>query len=276
MKLALQRFRREAEAAASLRSPHTIQLYDFGEMEDHRFYLVMEMLYGIDLESLVRRFGPQPPGRVIHILRQVCQSLAEAHSAGLVHRDIKPSNLYLSHLGLEYDFVKVLDFGLVKHETGSASDQTLVTGPAMAAGTPAYMPPELITGEPIDGRLDLYALGCVGYYLLTAQLVFQADTPIRMIGEHLRSDPVPPSVRSGLPIPEELERLILACLAKQPASRPASAEALERSLEEIDAEPWSQEDARAWWRSNLQSSMGPSSVVFSTVRTTEVAAPLGL
>ena len=245
-------------------------------MDDHRFYLVMEMLDGIDLESLVHRFGPQPPGRVIYILRQACQSLAEAHAAGLVHRDIKPSNLYLSHLGLEYDFVKVLDFGLVKHDAASASAQTLVTGPDMAAGTPAYMPPEVVTGEPIDGRLDLYSLGCVGYFLLTGQLVFEAESPIRMIGEHLRADPVLPSVRIGRPIPKELDRLILACLAKRPADRPANAEVLERRLAAIESEPWSQEDARAWWSSNLGSSLRSSSVVFPTARTTQVAAPLGL
>jgi eukaryotic-like serine/threonine-protein kinase len=275
MRLALQRFRREAEAAASLRSPHTIQLYDFGEMDDHRFYLVMEMLEGIDLESLVHRFGPQRPGRVIHILRQACQSLAEAHSTGLVHRDIKPSNLYLSRLGLEYDFVKVLDFGLVKHETASASAETLVTAPEMAAGTPAYMPPEVVTGEPIDGRLDLYGLGCVGYFLLTGGLVFEADNSIRMIGEHLRTVPVPPSLRCGRPIPEDLDQVILACLAKQPADRPASAEVLERSLAAIESDPWSQEEARAWWRSYMGQSLEPSPMVFSTP-TTRVAAPLGL
>ena len=274
-RLALQRFRREAEAAASLRSPHTIQLYDFGVMDDNRFYLVMELLDGIDLESLVRRFGPQPPGRVIHLLRQVCQSLAEAHAAGLVHRDIKPSNLYLCHLGLEYDFVKVLDFGLVKHETACASAQTLVTGPDIAAGTPAYMPPEVVTGEPIDGRLDLYSLGCVGYFLLTGVLVFEAESAIKMIGQHLQAEPAPPSTRSGRTIPEELDRVILACLAKQPAYRPASAEALERRLAAIELASWSPEDARVWWDINLHSSVLTTSVVFSTPETTRVAVPLG-
>ncbi len=242
-------------------------------MDDSRFYLVMELLDGIDLESLVRRFGPQPPGRVIHLLRQVCQSLAEAHSAGLVHRDIKPSNLYLCHLGLEYDFAKVLDFGLVKHETACMSAQTLVTGPEMTAGTPAYMPPEFVTGEAIDGRLDLYALGCVGYFLLTGLLVFEADSAVRMIGQHLRAEPVPPSIRSGRTIPEELDRVIVACLAKQPASRPATAEALERRLAAIESAPWSQEEARAWWNTNMRSSVPTSPVVFSTPRTTRIVNP---
>jgi serine/threonine-protein kinase len=273
-RLALQRFRREAEAAASLRSPHTIQLYDFGEMDDRRFYLVMELLDGIDLESLVRRFGPQPPGRVIHVLRQACQSLAEAHAAGLVHRDIKPANLHLCRLGLEYDFVKVLDFGLVKHETGCASAQTLVSGPEIAAGTPAYMPPEVVTGEPIDGRLDLYSLGCVGYFLLTGMLVFEADSPIRMIAQHLRTEPVPPSIRSGRVMPEELDRIILSCLAKQPADRPPSAEALERRLAAIDVAPWSPAEARAWWEDNLRLSVPTSIVMFPHSETTRVGAPV--
>jgi serine/threonine-protein kinase len=274
-RVALQRFRREAEAAASLRSPHTIQLYDFGVMDDGRFYLVMELLDGIDLQSLVLRFGPQPPGRVIHLLRQACHSLAEAHAAGLVHRDIKPANLHLCRLGLEYDFVKVLDFGLVKHESQSASAQTLVSGPAMAAGTPAYMAPEVVSGEPIDGRLDLYSLGCVGYFLLTGVLVFEADSALRMIGQHLRAEPVPPSVRSGRAMPEELDRVILACLAKEPNNRPASAEALEHRLAAIDLAPWSREEARAWWETNLRLSVPTSSVVFSPPGTTRAEVPLG-
>ena len=274
-RLALQRFRREAEAAASLRSPHTIQLYDFGVTDDGRFYLVMELLDGIDLESLVRRFGPLPPGRVIHLLRQACHSLAEAHAAGLVHRDIKPANLHVCRQGLEYDFLKVLDFGLVKHDTRSASAQTMASGPELAAGTPAYMPPEVVSGEPIDGRLDLYSLGCVGYFLLTGMLVFEADNALRMIGQHLRAAPVPPSQRSGRAMPEELERLILACLAKHPSDRPTSAQALDRQLAAMDVAPWCVEEAQAWWATNLGSSVAPSAVVFSNPGTTRVEVPLG-
>jgi eukaryotic-like serine/threonine-protein kinase len=273
-KLALQRFRREAEAAASLRSPHTIQLYDFGVTDDGRFYLVMELLDGLDLESLVRRFGPLPPARVIHLLRQACHSLAEAHAAGLVHRDIKPANLHVCKLGLEYDFLKVLDFGLVKHDTRSASAQTMVTGSELAAGTPAYMPPEVLSAEPIDGRLDLYALGCVGYFLLTGMLVFEADTALQMIGQHLRVAPVPPSLRSGRPMPEELERLILACLAKDPSDRPATAQAFDHDLAAIDLVPWCSGEARAWWETNLGASVAPSAVVFSNPGTTRVEVPV--
>lgn len=273
-RLALQRFRREAEAAASLRSPHTIQLYDFGVTDDGRFYLVMELLDGIDLESLVCRFGPLSPPRTIHFLRQACHSLAEAHAVGLVHRDIKPANLHACRLGLECDFLKVLDFGLVKHDTRSASVQTLVSGFELAAGTPAYMAPELTSGEPIDGRLDLYSLGCVGYYLLTGMLVFEADTALRMIGQHLRAAPVPPSLRSGRTMPRELERLILACLAKNPSDRPSTAQALDRQLAAIDLTPWCPEEAQAWWETNLGSTRVPAAVVFSSSGTTGVQVPL--
>jgi serine/threonine-protein kinase len=273
-RLALQRFRREAEAAASLRSPHTIQLYDFGLTADGQFYLVMEFLEGVDFESLVRRFGPQPPRRVIHLLRQACYSLAEAHAAGLVHRDIKPANLHLCHLGLEFDFVKVLDFGLVKHETGSAGAQTLMSGPGITAGTPAYMPPELVTGDPIDGRLDLYSLGCVGYFLLTGKLVFEAETALLMIGQHLRAEPIPPSLRSGRPVPEGLERLILECLAKVPTGRPSSAAELAQRLTALDEPSWTAEEAQAWWESNLGTSALAPPVVFSDPLSTRLEVAL--
>jgi serine/threonine-protein kinase len=250
-RLTVQRFRREAQAAASLRSPHTIQLYDFGVTADGRFYLVMELLDGIDLESLVRRFGPQPPSRVIHLLRQACHSLAEAHNRGLVHRDIKPANIHLCRLGLEYDFVKVLDFGLVKHDIASSGDETLLSAPGMAPGTPAYMAPEMATGDSLDGRLDLYSLGCVAYFLLTGEMVFDVDNALAMISRHLQTEPIPPSIRSGRPIPGQLEDIVLACLAKNPGDRPSGATELSRQLAAIDLTPWTQEEARAWWEANL-------------------------
>jgi serine/threonine-protein kinase len=250
-RLTVQRFRREAQAAASLRSPHTIQLYDFGVTADGRFYLVMELLDGIDLQSLVRRFGPQPPSRVIHLLRQACHSLAEAHNRGLVHRDIKPANIHLCRLGLEYDFVKVLDFGLVKHDIASSGDETLLSAPGMAPGTPAYMAPEMATGDSLDGRLDLYSLGCVAYFLLTGEMVFDVDNALAMISRHLQTEPIPPSIRSGRPIPGQLEDIVLACLAKNPGDRPSGATELSRQLAAIDLTPWTQEEARAWWEANL-------------------------
>ncbi|HMF88056.1 MAG TPA: serine/threonine-protein kinase, partial [Gemmatimonadaceae bacterium] len=211
--LATTRFRREAEAAANLRSPHTVELYDFGVTEDGTLYLVMEFLEGMDLETLVRQTGPLPAGRVIHILRQVCDSLEEAHVRGLVHRDIKPANIHLGLVGLHHDFVKVLDFGLVKEVTSVSVEHSLATIPGqMALGTPAYMAPEMALGEAVDGRADIYALGCVAYYLLTGQLVFEADTSMKMLMHHLNTAPVPPSQRTELPIPRELDELVLACL----------------------------------------------------------------
>src|SRR5207249_11916746 len=157
----------EAEAAANLRSPHTVELYDFGVTEDDTLYFVMELLDGMDLESLVRKHGPVPPNRAIHIVRQVCESLEEAHAQGLVHRDIKPANIHVGRLGLTHDFVKVLDFGLVKSAEGPIDELSLATAAGATPGTPAYMAPELVLGETVDGRADLYALGCVAYFLLT-------------------------------------------------------------------------------------------------------------
>jgi serine/threonine-protein kinase len=249
--IAEERFRREADAAASLRSPHTIQLYDFGISRDGRLYYVMELLDGIDLESLVGRFGAQPAQRVAHILRQSCRSLAEAHAAGLTHRDIKPANLHLGRMGLEYDFVKVLDFGLVKSAVRWERDELKITTPELTAGTPAYMAPELISGGAVDGRADIYALGCVGYYLLTGSIVFKGETPIQLIVQHLQAEPEPPSVRLGSPVPAGLETLILRCLAKDPDGRPASALELDGALEAADAGEWSQVLARQWWDANL-------------------------
>ena len=244
--LAARRFRREAEAAASLRSPHTVELYDFGLTEDRTLYFVMELLEGLDLETMVSRHGPLPANRTIHLLRQVCESLEEAHAAGLVHRDIKPANIHLGRMGLRYDFAKVLDFGLVKPVTG-ASEDSLATAAGLTPGTPAYMAPEMARGDPVDGRADIYALGCVGYFLLTGQLVFEAENAFHAIARHLSAEPVPPSVRGGVALPPGLDQLILACLAKQPSDRPDAA-ALGRALGEIAVEPWTQEDAAAWWR----------------------------
>ncbi len=250
-KVAVSRFRREADAAASLRSPHTVELYDFGIAEDQTLYFVMELLDGMDLETLVRQKGPLPAARVIYILRQVCESLEEAHRRGLVHRDIKPANIHLGRLGLRHDFVKVLDFGLVKSATGAAMEHSMDTGVGVTPGTPAYIAPELALGERVDGRADLYALGCVAYYLLTGQLVFEASTPIQMIARHLHDAPVPPSRRSELPVPPALDQLVLACLAKKPEDRPSSAAALERALAAIDAGPtWDEERAMRWWQVN--------------------------
>lgn len=244
--LAITRFRREADAAAHLRSPHTVALYDFGVTDDETLYFVMELLDGMDLESLVRQQGPVPPNRVIHILRQVCESLEEAHASGMVHRDIKPANIHLGRVGMRHDFVKVLDFGLVKSVANAGSD-SLMTAAGLTPGTPAYMAPEMASGEAVDGRADIYALGCVAYYLLTGQLVFQGSTTFQMIAKHLQERPVPPSQRTELVVPPALDQVILACLAKNPGDRPGSAAELDRLLAEIEVEPWTEEQAERWW-----------------------------
>ena len=229
---ATARFRREAEAAARLRSPHTVELYDFGVTEEGTLYLVMEYLEGANLETLVRRVGPLAPARVVSILRQVCESLAEAHANGLVHRDIKPANIHIGTLGLREDFVKVLDFGLVRSMAGQGHE-SLTDAAGMTPGTPAYMAPEMAQGGAVDGRADIYSLGCVAYYLLTGHLVFEGETPLQTILQHVQQSPAPPSQRGAQAIPAELEALVLACLAKRPEDRPPSAEALVRRLDAI-------------------------------------------
>ena len=250
-RLAITRFRREAEAAGNLRSPHTVELYDFGVTEDGTLYLVMEFLDGMDLETLVRQTGPLPAGRVIHILRQVCDSLEEAHIRGLVHRDIKPANIHLGLVGLRHDFVKVLDFGLVKEVSSVSLEHSLATIPGqMALGTPAYMAPEMALGEPVDGRADIYALGCVAYYLITGQLVFEAEKAFQMIAKHLQTPPIPPSQRTERPVSPELERLILKCLAKNPDARPQSAADLLQALDWIPTDAWGEAQAMNWWTMN--------------------------
>jgi serine/threonine-protein kinase len=249
----VQRFRREAQTLANLHSPHTIVLYDFGITRGGTFYYVMELLHGLDFESLVRRFGPVGPARTVHLLRQACVSLAEAHAHGLVHRDVKPTNLFTCWMGLEPDFVKVLDFGLVKGELAGEGSVTL-TAPDITTGTPAYMAPELAQGGEVDGRADVYALGCVAYWLLTGRMVFEETNPTRMILAHVRETPKAPSVHSEFKIPESLDALILDCLEKDPARRPQNANALARRLSLCGPEfaaPWSRDEAERWWREHV-------------------------
>jgi serine/threonine-protein kinase len=245
--LAVQRFRREAEVAANLRSPHTVELYDFGVTDDQTLYFVMELLEGMDLQSLVQRHGPVESSRVIHIVRQTCASLEEAHERGLVHRDIKPANIHLGRLGLVYDFVKVLDFGLVKPIADRSIEQSLNTQAGLIIGTPGYMAPEMAFGDRVDGRADLYALGCVTYYLLTGQQVFEGTTAMQIMSKHLQEAPVPPSERGAVRVPAALDALVLSCLAKKPEERPQSAAELARRLSAIDAEPWTDLQAKDWW-----------------------------
>jgi serine/threonine-protein kinase len=243
------RFEREAQVIASLQSPNTVALYDFGSTEDGTLFYVMELLDGVDLENLVRQHGPLPPERVSHILRQACASLAEAHTRGIVHRDIKPANIYLCRRALEHDVVKVLDFGLAKRvATGTAAPRGRVTQPDLIAGTPAYLAPEASMDGVVDARGDLYALGCVGFWLLTGRLVFEGDSAAALLVAHARDVPEPPSRLAAFSVPQELDRAVLECLAKDPALRPASADALAARLATVQFDrPWTEVDAAQWW-----------------------------
>jgi len=197
----------------------------------------------------VRRHGPLPAERVIHVLRQMCHSLSEAQSCGLVHRDVKPANIFLCRYGEEYDFVKVLDFGIAKatHETPDGG--MTVTRDLVVRGTPAFIAPEqALGGSGVDGRADIYATGCVAYWLLTGQLVFTADTPMGLLVHHAKTMPTPPSAMTELPIPAALEQIVMSCLAKDPADRPQSARELSLRLAQIEgASAWTQNHAQAWW-----------------------------
>ena len=251
---AARRFEREAQVIANLRSPHTVNLFDFGMAADGSFYYAMEMLDGLDADTLVRRFGPLPAERAIHVLRQVCHSLSEAHSRGLVHRDVKPANIFLCRYGEEFDFVKVLDFGIVGavRELGPAETMAMQTIADAVLGTPAFIAPEQARGDKFDGRADLYAVGCVAYWLLTGELVFESDTAMGLLLKHTQTEPVPPSKRLGAELPAGLDEIILSCLAKDPAKRPQSARELALRLSVIpDAGRWTQEEARAWWTANV-------------------------
>ena len=245
----IERFRREAEAAASLRSPHTISLYDFGAAQDGTFFLVMELLDGVDLQTLVERFGPLPPERCAYLLSQACHSLHEAHVRGLIHRDIKPSNIFICRMGLAVDYVKVLDFGLVKAREDRGRGEPLLTAPDATAGTPAYMAPEIIRGDgQVDHRVDIYALGCVAYWLLTGRLVFEAPNALQLMFQHAQNPPLPPSKRVELEIPPGLDAVVLACLAKRPEDRPASAAELAHQLTDaVNGHAWTEEQALTWW-----------------------------
>jgi serine/threonine-protein kinase len=243
-----RRFEREARATAQLGSTHTVDIYDFGRSQDGAFFYVMELLDGMSLDALIRQHGPINAERVVYLLKQVCHSLGEAHERGLIHRDIKPANIFVCRLGPDYDFVKVLDFGLVKSHTAHVSE-TELTATGTAAGTPAYMAPEMATGTgPVDGRADLYALGCVAYWMLTGTQVFEGESSIATILKHVRDAPVPPSRRTEIYVPPELEGIILSCLEKDPDQRPSSADELMHRLSTVRfARLWTTDRARQWW-----------------------------
>jgi len=240
----VDRFEREVQHMSQLTHPNTVAVFDYGRSPDGVFYYAMEYLGGIDLEHLVKQFGPQPSGRVVHILTQVCGALHEAHAAKLIHRDIKPANIILCERGAVLDVAKVVDFGLVKEITRDATASTQVI-----LGTPAYVAPEAVTDpDHITHAVDLYALGAVGYYLITGRRLFEGKTAVEVCIQHVTRPPRPPSELPGVTISAALEAILLRCLAKQPAERHASAAALAEALESLPpAGDWSKADAAAWW-----------------------------
>ncbi len=243
----VRRFEQEVQLTSQLSHPNTIAIYDYGHTPDGIFYYAMEYLEGFDLERLVTAYGSQPPGRVIHIIRQLVAALAEAHEVGLIHRDVKPANVILCRRGGQPDVAKVLDFGLVK-EVAQSGDSSL-TGAGVVTGTPDYLAPETLEApENADARSDLYAVGCTAYYLLTGGPVFDGSV-VQVCSQHLQKEPSPPSDRSRHRIADDLQDLVLRCLAKNPADRPESARKLDEALAGCeDADSWTRADAEAWWK----------------------------
>ncbi len=250
---ALTRFEREVQRTAMLTHPNTVTVFDYGRTTEGVFYYAMELLEGASLDEIVEVDGPQPAERVIYLLEQAAASLAEAHDAGLIHRDVKPGNILVVDRGGISDLVKVVDFGLVKDVSpkaeGDAPAESAVTMANAITGTPLYIAPETLTAQDtVDARADLYALGAVGYWLLTGTHVFGGRTTFEVCLHHLNSQPESPSDRLGQPVAADLEALLLACLAKRPEDRPASAHVLrERLLACAAAGLWTNARAAAWW-----------------------------
>jgi serine/threonine-protein kinase len=261
----LARFEREVQTMATLTHWNTVEIFDYGHTEDGTFYYVMEYLPGMSLEDLVESYGVVPPERVVHLLRQVCQALREAHAIGLIHRDIKAGNIIACERGKVYDLAKLLDFGLVK-DVASARGAANLTLDGVVTGTPAYMSPEQALGETrLDARTDIYSLGSVAYFLLTGRLPFERDTPMKMLLAHAR-DRVTPLTALQADVPADLQGVILRCLEKEPAERFQDAESLESALATCEcAGQWTQADAATWWQKHAERSL-PRASVASTDR----------
>jgi serine/threonine-protein kinase len=263
----LKRFEREVQLTSTLTHPNTIGIYDFGRTAEGTFYYAMEYVDGFDLQTLVERDGPQDPARVAHLLAQLAGALREAHGVGLIHRDVKPANIMLCERGGMADVVKVLDFGLIKG-LGRQGDPAQSEIPRIV-GTPLYLSPEALTApDRVDARSDLYAVGAVGYFLLTGVPPFSGNNLLEVCGHHLHSNPVPPSERLGAPIPRQLEALILSCLAKSPERRPASAASLQAALLRC-AVAWTEERAARWWAERGAKTVGRDSLPLEAARVAE-------
>lgn len=246
------RFEREVMTTATLRHWNTVAIFDYGHTDDGTFYYVMEYLPGLTLQELVARSGAMPPARVVHVLRQICGALHEAHGVGLIHRDIKPSNIMLCQLGGLHDVAKLLDFGLVQtHSLADPSDGKL-TREGYIVGTPDFMSPEQAQdSELIDARADIYSLGALAYFLLTGSPPFVRKTPMQVVVAHSH-EPVPPLRSARAEVPPDLEAVIMRCLEKFPERRFPSARAMEQTLAALAEQmPWSEEDAEAWWQGRV-------------------------
>ena len=269
---AVGRFEREVQMTASLTHPNTVAIFDYGRTPEGIFYYAMELLEGSNLDDLVGRAGPLPDARVMHFLRQVCGSLAEAHATGLVHRDIKPANLFVSCRGGMHDFIKVLDFGLVKSVGGAAEGN--ITSAGAVTGTPLYMPPEAVNRpDDVSPRSDVYAIGAVGYFLLTGRPVFAGESVVEILMKHVSAAPESPSVVAGRAIASDLEQLVLRCLAKSPGDRSADAGTLLRELDGcvIDGR-WTTDDAAAWWASAPAKPVAPPTMTVCTPSATNMTS----
>ncbi len=245
---AISYFEQEVQLTAQLRHPNTVAIYDHGRTRDGRFYYAMEYLAGASLERIIAKTGPFGESRTIHVLRQLCGSLSEAHGVRLIHRDIKPGNLMLCVRGGVYDWLKVLDFGLVKNVADDIEEDM----PKHISGTPHYMAPEALSPAfRHDGRQDLYAIGAVAYFMLAGDHVFRGETDIEILRKHIKDAPEPLSERTGRDIEPTLERLVMQCLEKVPDARPPTAGAVLHALEACpDAGVWSPEAAQQWWIQN--------------------------
>lgn len=240
----LRRFEREARAASQLLSPHTIRIFDFGVSDDGIQYIAMEYLQGADLAALVEAHGPMPAARVVHFGVQACASLQEAHRAGIIHRDVKPHNFFVTSADGDLDFLKLLDFGIARRL--EEVDETKLTRTGAVTGTPSFMAPEVIRGEAADERTDIYGLGATLYFILASSPPFVGQSGGVMMA-HLLESPEPPSAR-GTPVPAELERVVLRCLAKDPKERFQTASELAAALRATGCGEWTGEDARLFWQ----------------------------